>query len=81
MAMPNDLFQEFMQTFMEKAQAPPAPASDIEARDNANRPVKHRNPDLYYGNLHMECYYICQQCEDHFKIARLLGHNCGPFAI
>ncbi len=28
----------------------------------------------------MECYYFCQQCEDHFKVAGLLGHKCVLFA-
>ncbi len=63
MAPPNDLFQEFMQTFMKKTQAPTAPvapAPDAEARDDIDRPLKSRNPDLYYGNSHMKCYYFCQ---------------------
>ncbi len=28
----------------------------------------------------MECYYFCQQCEDHFKVAGSLGHKRVPFA-
>ncbi len=69
----NDLFQEFMRTFMERTQAPAAPATPAalaaEAKDDTDRPLKPRNPDLYYGHLHMECYYFCQQCEDHFEVA------------
>ncbi len=65
---------------MEKAQALAAPAPDIEARDNANRPLKSRNPDLYYGNSHIECYYFCQQYEDHFKVVGLLSHKHVLFA-
>ncbi len=86
MAPPNDLFQEFMRTFIEKTQAPTAlvapaaPAPDVEARDNTDRPLKSRNPDLYYSNLHMEYYYFCQQCEDHFEVAGSLGHKRVPFA-
>ncbi len=61
----NDLFQEFMRTFMERTQAPAAQAAPAapaaEARDDTDRPLKSRNPDLYYGNLHMECYYFCQK--------------------
>ncbi len=82
----NDLFQEFMQTCIErvKNQASAAPATPAapaaEARDNTDRPLKPRNPDLYYGHSHMECYYFCQQCEDHFEVARLLGHKRVPFA-
>ncbi len=77
-ALPNNLFQEFMRTFMEKTQAaaaPIAPAPDAEARDNTDRPLKSRNPDLHYGNSHMECYYFCQQCEDDFEVAGSLGHK------
>ncbi len=74
----NNLFQEFMRTFMEKAQALVAPAT--EARDNTNRPLKPRNPDLYYGHLYMECYYFCQQCNDHFEVAGSLGHKRVLFA-
>ncbi len=55
-----------------------APAA--EARDNTNRPLKPRNPDLYYGHLHMECFNFYQQCEEHFEVAVSLGHKCVPFA-
>ncbi len=46
---------------MEKAHALVAPAStltDVKARNNTDRLLKPRNPDLYYGNLHMEYYYF-----------------------
>ncbi len=81
----NDLFQEFIRTCIEKvrAQAPAAltaPAPDVKARDGTDRPLKPRNPDLYYGNLHMECYYFCQQCEDNFEVAGSLGHKLVLFA-
>ena len=33
------------------------------------QPLKTWFPDLYYGNSHLDCYYFCQQCEDHFKTA------------
>ncbi len=45
---------------MEKGQALAVPAPDIKAKDNIDRPLKPRNLDLYYGNLHMECYYFYQ---------------------
>ncbi len=79
---PNNLFQEFMQTCIERVrdQASATPAPDIEARDNTDRPLKPRNPDLYYDNLHMECYYFCQQCENYFEVARSLGHKRVLFA-
>ncbi len=59
----NDLFQEFMRTCIERVrdQAPAAPAAPAaETKDKTDRLLKPRNPDLYYGNLHMECYYFCQ---------------------
>ncbi len=62
-ALPNDLFQEFIRTYIEKVrdQAPVAlVAPDIEAKDNPNRPLKPRKPNLYYSNLYMESYYFCQ---------------------
>ncbi len=79
----NDLFQEFIWSCIKRVrnQAPATPAVPAaEARDNTDRPLKPRNPDLYYGHLHMECYYFCQQCKDHFKVAGLLGHKRIPFA-
>ncbi len=82
----NDLFQEFIWTCIERVrnQAPVALAASaaptLEVRDDADRPLKPRNPDLYYGHLHMKCYYFCQQCEDHFEVAESLGHQRIPFA-
>ncbi len=82
----NNLFQEFMQTCIEKvrnqasaALAAPA-ASATEARDDTDRLLKPRNPNLYYGHLYMECYYFCQQWEEYFEIMRSLGHKRVPFA-
>ncbi len=74
-----------MRTCIEKIrdQAPAAPmalaAPALEARDNTNRPFKPQNPNLYYDNLHMECYYFCQQCKDHFEVAGSLSHKRIPF--
>ena len=42
--------------------------------------LKARFPDLYYGKSHMECYYFCQQCKDHFDIAGATGSNRILFA-
>ncbi len=74
-----------MQTCIERVRAqapvaPAAPAPDEEARDNTDRPLKPRSPDLYYGNLHMEYYYFCQQCKDHFEVAGSLDHKRVLFA-
>ncbi len=85
-APPNNFFQEFMRTCIERVKdhtpaAPVAPAVPAaEARDDTDRPLKPRNPDLYYSHLHMECYYFCQQCEDHFEVAGSLDHKRVPFA-
>ncbi len=66
----------------DQAQVAPAAlaAPAVEARDNTDRSIKPQNPDLYYGNLHMECYYFCQQCEDHFEVVGSLGHKRILFA-
>ena len=42
--------------------------------------LKARFLDLYYGKSHMECYYFCQQCKDHFDTAGATGSNRTPFA-
>lgn len=50
-----ELFNEFMRIYIDKVQAP----AMIEPRlEHTNKLLKSRNPDLYYGNLHMECYYF-----------------------
>ena len=80
----NNLFQKFIQSFMEKAQALvflAASSPDTEAKNDINRPLKLRNPDLYYGSLHMEWYYFCQQCRDYFEVVRSLGYKRISFAI
>ncbi len=62
--------------------APAAPAAlVVEAKNDADSFLKPRNPDLYYGHLHMECYYFGQQCEDHFDFAESLGQKRVPFAV
>ncbi len=79
----NDLLQEFMQACIKKIrdQASVAPAAlATEARDDTDRPFKTRNLDLYYGHSHIECYYFCQQYEDHFEVTGSLGHKRIPFA-
>ncbi len=75
-AATNVLFQQLIETCIEQArdQVPARP------RDESDRPLKPRNPDLYYGNSHMECYLFCQQCEDHFETAGAQGHKRVPFA-
>ena len=73
-----------MQAYMEDRRNPspaPTPAPLAEPRqDVSDRPLKARNPDLYYGNSHIESYHFCQQCEDHFETVGAKGHKRVPFA-
>ena len=50
------------------------------ALEPRERPLKARFPDLYYGNLHMDCYRFCQQCKDYFETAKAKRPNRIPFA-
>ena len=57
-------------------------ASNAKAKKDAlDRPLKLQNLDLYYGYLHMKCYYFCQQYEDHFEVAGSLGNKRVPFVV
>ena len=47
---------------------------------HCKQPLKGRFPNLYYGNLQMNCYHFCQQCKDNFETARARGSSCIPFA-
>ena len=64
---------------MAKNQTPSASAT--VKKEAFNRPLKTRNPNLYYGNSYMECYYFCQQCEDYFETAGAKGHRRVLFAV
>ena len=44
------------------------------------QPLKAKFPDLYYGNLDMDCYRFCQQCEDYLTTAVAKGPNRIPVA-
>ena len=39
-----------------------------------------RFSDFYYKKSHIECYYFCQQCKDHFNTAGVTRSNRTPFA-
>ena len=82
----EDLFRQYMQAYLEDRQNPapaPAPApSPADAREKTSeRSLKARNPDLYYGNSDMECYYFGQKCKDHFDTAGAKGHKRVLFAV
>ena len=52
-----------MQTYIEDRRNPVLALAflSIKPQENAlNRFLKARNPDLYYGNLYMECYNLCK---------------------
>ena len=55
-SLDNELFKQFMKAYLE-AQVPGRTEVDPEPRE---QPLKARFPDLYYGNLHMDCYQFCQ---------------------
>ena len=58
-----------------------AQGSASATRDEASdRPLKTRNPNLYYRSSHIECYHFCRQCEDHFETASAKGHKRVLFA-
>ena len=59
----NKLFKRFMKTYL------------IEYNQRSNQPPKECKQlfkakilDVYYGKLHIDCYYFCQQCEDPLRI-------------
>ena len=84
LAFTEELFKLFMQTYMDtiKIQAPAlvqAPASPVLVEPK-EQPLKARFPDLYFGKLYLDCYWFCQQFEDHFDTARANGKNRTPFA-
>ena len=67
-----------MKAYLE-AETPASTAAEIDAEPR-ERPLKARLSDLYYEDLHIEYYWFCQQCEDHFNTARAKGSNQIPFA-
>ena len=72
----NKLFKQFMKVYLE-AQMPGQTEVDLES---CKQPFKARFPDLYYGNLYMDCYQFCQECEDDFKTAAAKRPNRILFA-
>lgn len=77
-AAPNpdsDLFKQFMKAYLGTQ-----PASSKAREEAADKPLKARSPDLYYGNSQVECYYFICQCKDYFETANAKGHKRVPFA-
>lgn len=72
---------DITQTCMKKIRNQVLTPAQMEAREEtSDRLLKTRNPELYFGNLYIECYYFCQQCEDHFEIAGAKSHKRNFFA-
>ena len=53
----NELFKQFMKAYLE-AQTPAQTAEEMDVESH-KRPLKARFPDLYYKDLHIECYRFC----------------------
>lgn len=52
----------------------------LTALELREKHFKIRFWDLYYENLHIDCYRFCEQCEDLFEIAKAKRPNEIPFA-
>ena len=72
----NKLFKQFMKAYLE-SQVPGQTKLDPEP---CKQPFKAWFPDLYYGNLYMDCDQFCQQFENHFITAKAKEPNRIPFA-
>ena len=64
-SLDNELFKQFIKAYLE-AQVPGQTEVDPKP---CKQPLKAQFPDLYYSNLHINCYQFCQQCKDHFETA------------
>ncbi len=77
----NDFFQKFIQICIERVKDWDQIASSAKAKEKAlDRSLKPQNLDIYYGYLHIKCYYFCQQYKDHFEVVGSFGHKCILFA-
>ena len=73
----SKLFKQFIKAYL-RAQIKLA---SLKAQEKAlNRPVKAKNPNLYYENLYIKCYYFCCQCKDYFEMAKGKGYKRVLFA-
>ena len=77
LSLNNELFKHSIKAYLE-AQVTSWTKVDPKPR---KQPLKARFPDLYYDNLHMDCYQFCQQCEDYFETAGAKKPNKIPFAL
>lgn len=77
----DNLFRKFIQVFMKDRQNSPTSAEPRDWKDTSDRLFKTQNPDLYYGTLYKEYYYLCWQYKDHFKTARAKSQRRVLFAV
>ena len=63
-----------MKAYLETNQGPRQP---LAVRKQT---FKTKVSEIYYDKLYMDCYYFCQQCEDHFESAGATGFNQTLFA-
>lgn len=61
---------------MEQAQKYPT-----SSKNDTNKSFKPRNPNLYEGNLYIECYYFCHKYKKYFEVPRLLCYKYISLAI
>ena len=77
-SLDNELFKQFMKAYLE-AQVPARIAPEID-KEPRKQLFKAWFPNLYYDNLHMDCYQFCQQCKDYFETAGAKRPNRILFA-
>ena len=75
-SLENKLFKQFKKAYLE---------AQITGQTKINLKPRKQLPeawflDLYYGNLHMECYWFCQQCKDFFETTEAKRPNRILFA-
>ena len=68
-ALIKELFKKFMKAYLESNQGPRQPPAERKQLLKAKVP-----------EVHMDCYHICQQCEDYFETVEATGTNRTPFA-
>ena len=76
LSLDNELFKQFIKAYLEAQ----VPCQTEVGPEPCKQPLKAQFPDLYYDNLHMDCYQFCQQCKDYFKTARAKKTNRILFA-
>ena len=69
-----------MQIYIDTVWGQPQPQALQLDQEAPDRPLKARNSDFHHKNPHIDCYYLCQQYEDHFETAGVKVHKCVSFA-